>query len=65
MHDMLRAIEFLGHHIWVKEIVSKELLSFRKKMTRKKVMLVTGVTARKWSESEGLLQICEIWLNYA
>ena len=65
MHDMLRAIEFLGHHIWEKEIVSKELLSFHKKMTRKKVMLVTGVTARKWSESEGLLQICEIWLNYA
>ena len=41
-----------------------ELLSFRNKMTRKKAMLVMGVTARKRSESECLLQICQIWLNY-
>ena len=36
MHDMLRTIEFLGHHILKNEIVSMELLSFRKQMTRKK-----------------------------
>ena len=42
-----------------------ELLSFRNKMTRKKVIVVMGVTARKLSESESLLQICQIWLNYA
>ena len=57
MHDMLRTIEFLGHHISENEIVSMELLSFGDKMTRKKVILVTGVTARKRSESECLLQI--------
>ena len=62
---MLRTVEFLGHHISKHEIVSMELLSFRNKMTKKKVILVTGVTARKWSENEGLLQICQIWLNYA
>ena len=50
MHDMLRTIEFLGHHISRNEIVSIELLSFRNKMTRKKVILVTRVTARKRSE---------------
>ena len=65
MHDMLSTIEFLGHHISKNEIVSMELLSFRNKMTRKKVILVMGVTARKWLESECLLQICQIWLNYA
>ena len=67
MHDMLKIIEFLGHHISKNEIVSMELLSFRKKMTRKEVILVTLplVTARKRSESECLLQICQIWLNYA
>ena len=65
MHDMLRTIEFPGHHISKNEIVSMELLSFRNKMTRKKVILVTGVTARKRSESECLLQIRQIWLNYA
>ena len=62
---MLRTIEFLGHHISKNEIVSMQLLSFRHKMTRKKVMLVTEVTAREWSESECLLQICQILLNYA
>ena len=36
MHDMLRTIEFLGHHISKNEIVSMELLSIRNKMTRKK-----------------------------
>ena len=65
MHDMLRTIEFLGHHISKNEIVSMELLFFRNKMTKKKVILVTGVTARKRSECECLLQICQIWLNYA
>ena len=65
MHDMLRTIEFLGPHISKNEIVSMELLLFLEKMTRKKVIFVTGVTARKWSESECLLQICQVWLNYA
>ena len=65
MHDMLRTIEFDGHHISKNEIVSMELLSFRNKMTRKKAILVTGVTARKWSESKCLQQICQIGLNYA
>ena len=65
MHDMLRTIEFLGYHISKIEIVTIQLLSFHEKMTRKKVILVTGVTARKWSESECLLQICQVWLNYA
>ena len=62
---MLRTIEFLGHHISKNEIVSMELLSYRNKMTRKKVILVMGVTARNRSENECLLQICQIWLNYA
>ena len=65
MHDMLRTIEFLGHHISKNEIVSTELLSFSNKMTNKKVILVTGVTARKRSESECLQQIRKIWINYA
>ena len=65
MHDMLRTIEFLGHHISKNEIVSMELVSFSNKMTKKKVMLVTGVTAIKRSENQCLLQICQIWLNYA
>ena len=65
MYDMLRTIEFLGHHISKNEIVSMEVLSFRNKMTRRKVILITGVTVRKLSESECLLQICQIWLNYA
>ena len=33
-------------------------------MTKKKMILVTGVTARKRSESECFLQMCEICLNY-
>ena len=65
MHDMLRTIEFLGHHISKNEIVSMELPSFRNKMTMKKVILVMGVTARKRSESEGLPEICQIWITYA
>ena len=65
MHDMLRTIEFLGRHISKNEIVSMELLSFCNKTTREKLILVTVVTARKRSESEFLLQICQIWLNYA
>ena len=65
MHDMLKTIEFLGHHISKNEILSMKLLSFREKMTRKKVILVMGITARKWLEIVFLLQICQIWLNYA
>ena len=65
MHDMSRTIEFLGHQISKNEILSMELLSFHNKMTKKKVILVMGVTARKRSENECLLQICQIWLNYA
>ena len=60
MHDMLRTIEFLGHHISKNEIVSMELLSFQNKITKKKVILVTAVTARKRSENECLLQIWQI-----
>ena len=62
---MLQAIEFLHHHISKNEIVSMELLPFCKKMTLKEVILVRGVTARKWPESECFLQICLNWLNYA
>ena len=62
---MLRTIEFHGHHISKHEIVSIELLSFPNEMTRKEVMLVMGVTARKRSECECLPQICQIWFNYA
>ena len=65
MHDMLRTIEFLRHHISENEIVSIELESLHKKMKRNKLIMVTGVTARKRSESECLLQICQIWLNCA
>ena len=65
MHDMLRTIEFLGYYMSKNEIVSMELLSFRNKMTQKKVIFVTGVTARKRSQNECLMQICQIWLNYA
>ena len=65
MHDMLRTTKFLRHHILENEFVSMELLSFHNKMTRKKVILVTEVAAKKRSESECLLQICQIWLNYA
>ena len=65
MHDMLRTIEFLGHDISKDEVVSMEMLSFAKEMTRQKVILVKGITARKRLESECLLKICQIWLNYA
>ena len=64
MYDILRTIEFLDHHISKNEIVSMKLQSFYNKMTKKKMILVKGVTARKQSESECLLQICEVWLNY-
>ena len=65
MHDMLRTIEFLGHHISKNEIFSMELMCFSSKMTGKKVILVMGVTDRERSESECLLEICQILLNYA
>ena len=64
MYDILRTIEFLGGHISKIEIVSMKLQSFYNKMTNRKMILVTGVTARKRSESECFLQMCEIWLNY-
>ena len=38
--------------------------SFLQKMPKKKMILVTEVTARKRFESECFLQMCEIWLNY-
>ena len=60
MHDMLRTIEVLGHQISKTEIVSMELLSFRNKMTREKVIFVMGVTDRKRFEIVCLLQICQI-----
>ena len=63
--EMLRTIEFLDHLISKNEIASMEVLSFHNKMTRKKVILVMGVTARKRLECECLLRICQIWLNYA
>ena len=47
MYNILRTIEFLGHQISRNEIVSMQLLSFCNKMTKKKMILVTGVTARK------------------
>ena len=49
MYDILRTIEFFGHHILKNEIVSKKLLFFHNKMTNKKLILLTGVTARKRS----------------
>ena len=65
MQDMLRTVEFVEHHISKNEIVSMEMLSFHNKMTRKKVILVMGATARTRTESECFLQICQSWLNYA
>ena len=47
------------------ELVSMELLSFRNKMTRMKVIFVMGVTDGKRLETACFLQICQIWLNYA
>ena len=64
MYDILRTIEFLGHDMLKNKIVSKKLQSIYNKMAKKKMILVTGVTARKRSESECFLQIYEIWLNY-
>ena len=60
---MLRTIEFLGHHISKNEILSIEQLKSQQDV-KKKVILVTGVTARKLSQSQCLLQICQIGLNY-
>ena len=64
MYDTLRTIEFLSGHISKYEIVSMKLQSFCNKMTKKKMILVMEITARKRSESECFLQMCEIWLNY-
>ena len=64
MYDILRTIEFLGGQISKNEIVSMKLQCFYNKMIKKEMILVTGVTARKRSESECFLQMCEIWLNY-
>ena len=64
MYDILEMIEFLGGHISKNEIVSIKLQYFSNKMTKKKMIFVTQVTARKRSESECFLQMCEISLNY-
>ena len=64
MYDILRTIEFLGHHTSENETVSMELLSVYNSMTRKRMIFATLVTARKRSESECFLQILKIWLNY-
>ena len=45
MYDILRTIEFLGGHISKNEIVSMKLQSFYNKMTKKNMILVTGITA--------------------
>ena len=60
MYNILRTIEFLGGHISKNKIVSMKLQSFYNKMTKKKMILVTGVTAIKRSETECLMAICEI-----
>ena len=60
MYDVLRTIEFLGGHISKNEIVSMKLQSFYNKMTKKNMTLVTRVSARKRSETECLMEICEI-----
>ena len=64
MYDILRTIEFLGGHISKNEIGSMKLQSFYNNITKKKMILVMGVTARKRSEGECFLQMCEILLNY-
>ena len=64
MYGRLKATEFLGGHISKNKIVSMKLQSFYNKMAKKKMILVTGVTARKQFKSECFLQIYEIWLNY-
>ena len=55
MYNILRKIEFLGHHLSKNEIVSMKLLSFYNKMTKNEMILVMGVTARKRSEIECFL----------
>ena len=58
MYNILKTIEFLGHHISKNETVSMKLfmklVSFYHKMTKTKMILVIAVTARKLSESECL-----------
>ena len=65
MYNISRTIEFLGGQIWKNEMVSMKVQYFYNKMIKKEMILVTEVTARKRSESECFLQMCEIWLNYA
>ena len=64
MNDILKTIEFLGHDMLKNEIVFKKSLSFYNKMINKKMILVMGVTARKLTQCECFVEICEIWLNY-
>ena len=64
MYDILRTMQFFGNNISKNEIASKNLQSFLNKITNKKMLLFTGVTARKRSQCECFLEICEIWLNY-
>ena len=47
MYDIFRTMEFLGGHISKNEIVFMKLQFFYNKMTMKKMILVTGVTAIK------------------
>ena len=47
MYNILKTIEFLGHQIPKNEIVSMKLLSFYNEMTKTKMILLMGVTARK------------------
>ena len=61
---MLRTIEFLGGQISKNKMVSMKVQYFYNKIIKKEMILVTGVTGRKRSESECFLQMCEIWLNY-
>ena len=56
MYDISRTIEFFGGHISKNEIVSMKLQSLCNKMVKKEMILVTGLTARKRSESECFLQ---------
>ena len=64
MYDILRTMQFFGHNISKNEIVSKKLLLPYNKMTNKTMILLMGVTARKRSQCECFLKICEIWLHY-
>ena len=52
MYDIIRTIEFFTQHRSKSETVSKKMLSFYNIMSKKKMILITGVTDRKRSQSE-------------